>query len=130
MKNQISNRQLREFGLIIGFGIPIIMGWILPYFSGNPFHFWTLWICIITLLLSFLKPSLLFYPYRLWMKLGYALGWFNSRIVLGLVFIVVLQPIAFIMRAFAYDPLRLKKVNRKSYREDKRNHTTDLKRIF
>ena len=106
------------------------MGWILPYFSGNLFPSWPLWIGIITLLLSFLKPSLLLYPYRGWMTLGYSLGWINSRIVLGLVFIVILQPIAFIMRAVGYDPLRIKKINQKSYREEKQNHSIDLKRIF
>ena len=130
MKNQISKKQLREFGLIIGFGIPIIMGWILPYFSGNLFHSWTLWIGIITLTLSFLKPILLLYPYRVWMALGYSLGWINSRIVLGLVFILILQPIAFIMRAVGYDPLRIKKSNKTSYREDKQTHSINLKRIF
>ena len=130
MKSQVSKKQLREFGLIIGFGIPIIMGWILPYFSGNLFHDWTLWIGTITLLLSFLKPSLLFYPYKGWMALGHSLGWVNSRIVLGLVFILILLPIAFIMRAVGYDPLRIKKVNQKSYREEKHNYSINLKRIF
>ena len=43
------------------------------------------------------------------MDLGKALGWINSRIILGLVFIIVLQPIAFIMKSFGYDPLKLKK---------------------
>ena len=130
MKSQISKKKLREFGLLIGFGIPIIMGWIVPYLSGNLFHSWTLWIGALSLLLSLIKPSLLFYPYRLWMSLGHSLGWINSRIMLGLVFIIILQPIAFIMRAVGYDPLRIKKSNKTSYREDKQTHSINLKRIF
>ena len=42
------------------------------------------------------------------MKLGDYLGWINSRIILGIVFIVILNPIAFIMKLFKYDPLRQK----------------------
>ena len=130
MKSQISKKKLREFGLLIGFGMPIIIGWIVPYLSGNLFHYWTLWIGSLSLLLSFIKPSLLFYPYRLWMAVGHNLGLINSRIVLRLVFILILQPIAFIMRSVGYDPLRIKKSNQSSYREDKQNHSINLKRIF
>ena len=64
------------------------------------------------------------------MKLGYILGWLNSRIILGLVFLVVLQPIAMIMRIFGYDPLRTMKNNKKTYRENKHEHSVNLKRIF
>ena len=57
------------------------------------------------------------YPYKICIALGYIMGWFNSRIILGVIFIVILQPIAFLMRIFGYDPLRLNQKNRKSYRE-------------
>ena len=83
----------------------------------------------LTSLLSFFKPSLLFHPYTVLMTLGYSLGWINSYIVLGLFCIVILQPIAFIMRAVGYGQIKIKKLSQKSYREDKQNHSTDLKRI-
>jgi hypothetical protein len=130
MKNKVSKKQLREFGLLIGFGIPIIIGWLLPYIRGNIFHYWTLWIGVFALLFSVIKPKFLFYPYKAWMTLGNVLGWINSRLVLGLIFFIILQPIAYLMRAIGYDPLRLKKGNQTSYREDKHNHSINLKRIF
>ena len=64
------------------------------------------------------------------MKLGHVLGWVNSRIVLGLVFLFVLQPIAFIMKLFGYDPLRKKKGKENTYREIRSNHKIDLRKIF
>ena len=73
---------------------------------------------------------LLFYPYKTWIKIGNILGWLNSRIILGLVFLIVLQPIALIMRIFGHDPLRMKKSNQKSYRELKTNQKINLKKIF
>ena len=130
MKSHTSKKQLREFGFLLGFVIPIIMGWILPTINGHNFSYWTLWIGIISLLVSIFQPRLLFYPYKGWISLGSVLGWINSRIILGLVFIFLVQPIAFIMRAFGYDPLRIKKINKKTYREEKKDYSIDLTRIF
>ena len=132
IKEPISKKQLREFGFLIGLGIPLIIGWIIPAAGGHMFRIWTLSIGIPILVLGVLKPLLLHYPYIVWMKLGNALGWLNSRIILGLVFLVVLQPIAFIMRLFGYDPLRQSKLERKkdSFREIKKTYKNDLTRIF
>ena len=130
MKGSISKKQLREFGFLIGLGFPILIGWIIPAISGHFFRTWTLWIAIPSLIIGTLKPRLLFYPYKAWMALGFALGWINSRIILVLVFILVLQPIALIMRLFNYDPLRKKKSNQKSYRETIKEKSVDLTRIF
>ena len=64
------------------------------------------------------------------MKIGNILGWLNSHLILGLVFIGVLIPISFVMKIIGYDPLRLKKVNKKSYREVKVDYEVNLKKIF
>ena len=69
-------------------------------------------------------------PYQYWMRLGHALGWINSRIILGLVFLLVLQPISIFMRILGYDPLKLKWLKNKTYRELKVTNKTDLNRIF
>ena len=130
MKNRIPLKTLREFGFLIGFIFPFLIGWILPYIGGHSFRTWTLFISIPLIILAFTKPILLLYPYKAWMKLGIILGWINSRIILGLVFLIVLQPIALIMRIFGHDPLRMKKLEQKSYRELKINHNINLKKIF
>lgn len=64
------------------------------------------------------------------MALGYALGWINSHIILGLVYILVLQPIAILMRFTGHDPLRSKRHNLASYREQRGSTTTNFNRIF
>ena len=130
MKDTISKKQLREFGLLIGFGFPILIGLLLPAITGHGFRAWTLWVGIPGLILGHTIPRLLYYPYKCWMVLGHALGWVNSHIILGLVFIFVLQPIAFIMRLTGYDPLRRRRKGDKTYRENRQNHQTDLTRIF
>ena len=130
MNNSISKKILRDFGLLIGIMFPIVVGFILPSIGGHSFKTWTLFISLVLLLLALFKPNLLKWPYRAWMKFGYILGWFNSKIILGFVFLFVLQPIALIMKAFGYDPLRIKKRNVNTYREIRINLKIDLKRIF
>ena len=130
MKEIISKKQLREFGLLIGFGIPVLIGYLIPLIFGHQFRTWTLWIGVPGLLIGLIAPRLLYYPYKVWMALGHVLGWINSHIILGLVFILVLQPIAFIMRLTGYDPLRSKRKGEKTYRENRKDLKIDLKRIF
>ena len=108
MNDTVSKKQLKEFGLLVGLGFPIIIGWIIPSFAGHMFRAWTLLIGSPLLILAFLAPNTLFYPYKFWMKLGLALGWINSRIILGIIFLFVLEPISLFMRLIGYDPLRLK----------------------
>ena len=130
MKETISKKQLREFGLFIGIGFPILIGWMLPAIFGHEFRAWTLWIGIPGLVLGLVAPRLLHYPYKVWMALGHGLGWVNSHIILGLVFIVVLQPIAYVMRLTGYDPLKRRRKGEITYRENRQEHRTDLTRIF
>ena len=130
MANKISKKQLRDFGFLIGFGLPLIIGWLIPSLTGHAFRAWTLWISIPTLFLGIISPRILQKPYQTWMQLGHWLGYVNSRIVLGIVFLIVLQPISFVMRIFGYDPLRAKKSNQSSYKENKQGAKVDLTRIF
>ena len=130
MKEYISKNKLREFSLLIALGFPIIVGFFMPLIFGHQFRVWTLWVSILTLITGFLKPLLLYYPYKFWMALGYILGFINSRLILGIIFIFMVQPLALIMKIFGYDPLRLKTNNQKSYREDKKNHKINLNNIF
>ena len=130
MKETISKKQLREFGLLIGFGFPLLIGWLIPAFAGHGLRAWTLWVGFLGLLIGLTSPRLLYYPYKFWMKLGLLLGWVNSRIILGLVYMIVLLPIAFVIRIIRYDPLRTKRKGEKTYREKRKEYQTDLTRIF
>ena len=131
MKNNIiSNRELRKFGFIVGLSFPIIFGFIIPLIMGHPFRFFTVILSLPLIILGIFKPSSLNFIYKGWMLFGQVLGWLNSRIILGVVFILMLLPIALIMRFFGYDPLKKRKNNDNTYREDKRNYVIDLNRIF
>ena len=52
MRNNISRKQLREFGWLIGFGLPIIIGWLIPAVAGHGFRVWTFFIGIFKYILD------------------------------------------------------------------------------
>ena len=130
IKEKITTKKLREFGYLIGIGMPLLVGTIIPLVGGHSVRIWTFIFGSIFILFGAIYPNILFYPYLAWMKLGLFLGWINSKLILGLIFFLVLQPIALIMKLFGYDPLRLKKSNKKSYKEYRKNISIDLKKIF
>ena len=129
MKENISRKQLREFGLIIGIIFPLIIGFLLPYIYGHVFKSWTIFFSLPFLILGIISPRKLIYPYKFWMFIGSLAGWLNSHIILGLIFIVVVQPISLLLKITNYDPLHLK-YNNKSYKIKKINHKIDLKKTF
>ena len=130
MTNKASQKKIRSFSYLIGIGMPLIIGWLIPFLAGHSFRAWTLLIGIPTLILGLLFPRSLEKPYQAWMQLGDNLGYLNSHIILGFVFVTVLLPIAFIMKAFGYDPLLSKKKNLSSYKEKRKHTRVDLTRIF
>ncbi len=130
MKKSISIKRLRQFGVLVGIGLPILVGGILSALGWHSFRYWTFLVSLTLWFLAAFKPAFLYYPYEIWMKLGHILGWVNSKVILGLVFLLVLLPTALIMKSFGYDPLRVKKFNRTTYREIRSNFEIDLRKIF
>ena len=125
-----STKTLKDFSYLVGIGIPLIFGFVVPKLTGHEFRSWTLFIGLPILIIGFFAPNKLLYPYKVWMKIGHILGWINSKIILGLVFLLVLQPIAIVMRLSGYDPLKLKVKNTKTFKESKNNTKIDLSRTF
>ena len=130
MKKEINKKLFKEFGILLGIFIPLVWGLLLPILFGHDLRLWTLYFSTIIISLAFIYPKSLKYPYILWMYIGDILGWINSRLILGLVFILVVQPIALLMRIFKYDPLNKELEIKDSYRETKKNYFLDLKKIF
>ena len=130
-KEIIKQNTLREFGIIFGLGLPIIIGWLIPTFFGHAPRTWTLFIGIPILIISIFYPRVLKLPYKIWIKIGIILGWINSKIILGVVYFVILIPISLVMKLFKYDPLK-KKISKEqiSYREITKNKIIDITKIF
>jgi len=83
-------RVLRKFGLVVGGIFAALGAWFLWRRSGASLGGR---ICgglgAVLLLGGALAPRALGPAYRAWMLLGHALGWVNSRLILGFLFYVV-----------------------------------------
>ncbi|MDC3221721.1 SxtJ family membrane protein [Planktomarina sp.] len=66
-------------------------------------------------LITIFKDDVLEPMNRLWMRLGLLLGMVVSPIVLGVVFFCLFTPVAFVMRLFGRDELKLCFISKASY---------------
>jgi len=102
-------QELRQFGLVFAGGLMLFFGLLIPWLFGRPWPLWP-WIGAAAFAgTGLLLPEGLRPLYWLWMKLGHALGWFNTRIILGLVFFIIFTPAALLFRLFGKDPLQRKR---------------------
>jgi polyferredoxin len=115
MQNNPETKQLRSFGLLVG-GIFALVGFW-PILFGRGVRLWAIIPAGILLVLGWLLPTSLRSVYKLWMLLGHALGWVNTRIILSVAFYGMFCPMGFIMRLRGKDPMRRRyEPESKSYR--------------
>ncbi len=130
MRNKNQKKTLKEFGIIVGILFPVIIGWLIPILNNHPFRLWTLFVGLPLLLIAIINPLKLNPIYKNWIKLGNLLGYINSYIILGIIFFTIMLPTSFIMKIVRYDPLRLRKIKIKTYKEYSKNASIDLEKIF
>jgi hypothetical protein len=113
MANQRSGGQERSFGLGVGTVCVLLAAHALWRGAGTAA--WTFGVLAAILLgFALTAPSFLAVPSRLWWRLAQALGWLNSRLLLGAVFVFLMTPIGVLMRAGGWDSLQLKRRARTS----------------
>jgi hypothetical protein len=105
MEGRVDRSQLRSFGLIVG-GIFSAIGLWPAVVRGGEVRPWAVGLGLVLILPALVAPRVLAHPYRAWMALGAALGWVNTRIVLGLIFFGLITPMGFVLRKTRRDPMR------------------------
>lgn len=104
-KAAMETRRLREFGLLLGGMIAMAFGLLIPWIWDLRLPLWP-WIAAVVLALwALLAPNSLAPVYRGWMRFGGVLGRFNTGLLLGLVFFLVMAPVGLLMRTLRRDPL-------------------------
>ena len=104
MQNITDNKQLRSFGLIVGGIFAVIGVWPLVIHSAEP-RWWAVILAAVLVLPGLIYPRSLYWPHKGWMIVGHALGWVNTRIILGVVFYAVVTPIGIVRRWLGKDPM-------------------------
>ena len=114
MKAPDETKQIRQFSVAMAVFLCVLGTVALIKGSGS-------YAVLYSVSVAFLVVGLAFPPavkpvFRLWMKLARALGWLNTRLLLGLVFYLVFTPVALVFRVFRVDMLDRKiEPERKSY---------------
>ena len=101
----------RSFGVMFGCIFIIIAVLLRIRDKRETLQLWLLLMSCLTFLVSFARPRLLSTPNKLWMKFSLLLARFVSPIILGVLFFVLISPLALALRMFGRDELRLKTKN-------------------
>lgn len=103
----MSYRQERQFGFLFAAVFAIVAFWPL-WPLRTPNLYWLVgagaWLAA-----ALIYPKMLAPLYKAWMAFGHALGWLNTRVILGIVFFLLVTPIGLIMRLLGKDSLRLRR---------------------
>lgn len=104
MNQDMTNKVLRDFGLLLGAAGLVYAVW--PFlFRGEPPRIWAAGIGGLFGMVGLVMPSVLKHPYRAWMMVGHALGWVNTRIILGILYYGVVVPMGLVMKVMGRDPM-------------------------
>lgn len=107
-KLNMSKKDLRKFGLTTGIVIALLFGFFFPWVLDKAYPASPWIISAVLILWALIAPSTLGPIYKVWMKIGHALGWVNSRIILGIMFYLIITPVGVFMRLIGKNPLKLK----------------------
>ncbi len=99
-------KTLATFGLVAAGLVAVLFGLLFPWLRGRGVPVWPFAVAAVLAAAALGAPAVLSPVYRGWMALGAALGWINTRILLGIVFFAVVTPIGAVMRMTGRDPLR------------------------
>ena len=114
---ELDRKGLREFGLTTGAAVVVIFGLFFPWMLelGWPARPWV--IAAPLWLLALVYPLWLRWIYRAWMRFGLLASRVMTPLVLGIVFFVMISPMAMVRRLMGRDPMhRALDPNQKSYR--------------
>ena len=121
MKNLINIKRKDNITFGILFFVFFLIIGLYPLKSDGAIRIWSVLFSLVFLIITIIRPNLLTFLNKLWIKFGILLGRIISPIVMGLVFFFVVTPTGVLVRILKKDVMGLKR-GASSYwinREDK-----------
>ena len=118
----------RSFGIV--FFIVFLLIAFYPLINQGEIRTWSVLISLLFLILGIINSKILTPLNKAWFKFGIYLGKIISPIVMGIIFFLVVTPIAFLMRIFKKDLLNLKFNKNSSYWIEKTDPKSTMKNQF
>ena len=100
-----SHRDLRRFGAVLAAAFSVVFCLLLPWLFSRPVPWWPLVVSGVLLALAAAAPAALAPVERVWLSIGHALGWINTRILLTLLFFVLVLPLGLLLRLLRKLPI-------------------------
>ncbi len=126
--NKIKLGSNRSFGIV--FFIVFFLISIYPLINNESIRLWSLIVSLIFLTLGTINSKLLNPLNKIWFKFGLLLGRIISPIVMGIIFFLVVTPIALLMRILKKDILNLKFNKKNTYWIEKSGPKSKMKNQF
>jgi MFS superfamily sulfate permease-like transporter len=105
---ELDRKGLREFGLVTGAIVAGLFGLFFPWVLERAIPIWP-WVVLVVLAgLALIAPNSLRPVYYGWMRIGLLLGKVTTPVVMGLIFVVIIVPVALVRRLARRDSLRRK----------------------
>ena len=118
----------RSFGIV--FFIVFILIAFYPLINQGEIRIWSVFISLLFLILGIINSKILTPLNKVWFKFGIFLGKIISPIIMGVIFFLVVTPIAFLMRMLKKDLLNLKFNKNSSYWIEKTDPKSTMKHQF
>ena len=114
---ELDRKGLRGFGFTTGAIVTLLFGIVFPWLLERDWPLWPWLIAAPLWALALVQPAWLRPIYRAWMRFGLLASRVTTPVILGLVFCLVISPLALLRRTMGQDPMqRSFEPDRKSYR--------------
>lgn len=101
---QPSQKELRQFGLLVGGVFAVIGLWPLVFRGESP-RLWAMILGGLLIVLGGIVPQSLKQVHQGWMKIGHVLGSINTKIILGIIYYLLITPMGLVMRLMGKDSM-------------------------
>lgn len=113
---ELDRSGLRQFGLTIGLIVALLFGVFFPWLLEKSSPVWPWMIFGILGALAIVTPNWLRPVYKGWMRFGLALSRITTPIIMGIVFFLLITPMALVRRLLGKDPMARQFDESSSYR--------------
>jgi hypothetical protein len=103
---QLDAKALREFGLVTGAIVVALFGLLLPWLFDQGWPIWPWAVAAPLVMLALVRPLSLRSIYHGWMRFGLLASRVTTPIILGIVFFLLISPMALFRRFVGQDQMR------------------------